>query len=55
MPAVIRCILCGKDNTYARYAEGGRCEECERPLKPDNVRVIITRDVATPADPLDGM
>ena len=55
MPAVIRCKTCGRDHPYARYAEGGLCEECETPLKLDNIRVIIKPRKVMQADPLDGM
>jgi hypothetical protein len=53
MPAIIRCMLCGKDHPYARYAEGRRCDECEQPLKADTIRVIIKRPDDRPADPLE--
>lgn len=57
MPAVVRCKLCGKDHPYVRYSEGGVCqnEECEAPLKPENVRVIMKSRDYKQADPLEGM
>jgi hypothetical protein len=57
MPAVVRCKLCGEDHPYAKYAEGGVCQndECEAPLKPENVRVIMNPRDVRQADPLEGM
>lgn len=55
MPAVVRCKLCGKDHPYAKYSEGGICEECDTELTPDNVRVIMKPRSTKQADPLDGM
>jgi hypothetical protein len=56
MPAFVRCKLCGKDHPYARYSEGGICDndECGSPLDPDNVRVIMKARDSRQADPLEG-